>query len=250
MRQGRDLEEYVAERFCEETGKKVRRTNFMYSNKQYPFMIANVDRLVVGENAGLECKTASAYSEDQWTNGNIPAHYVIQCNHYMAVTGAQRWYLAVVVLGRAFHFVCIERDQSTINALIEIEKSFWYDNISKGIPPSPDGSEATEAFLRTHYNTAQSGKSIQLSGFDEELQRHKELIELISKLEVEKRTIEEQIKISMDDAETAYTDNYVISWKLFEQDRLDTKRLKDENPELYNEYKKKISSRRFVIKVA
>ena len=30
MRQGRDLEEYVAKRFMEETGKKVRRSNFMY----------------------------------------------------------------------------------------------------------------------------------------------------------------------------------------------------------------------------
>lgn len=250
MRQGRDLEDYVATRFCEETGKKVRRTNFMYVNKQYPFMFANVDRLVVGENAGLECKTASAYSEDQWANGNVPAHYVVQCNHYMAVTGAERWYLAVVILGKAFHFVCIERDKETINALIEIEKSFWYENVSKAFPPRPDGSQATEAFLKSHYGIANAGKTIHLSGFDEDLQRHKELDDLISKLEVEKRTIEEQIKISMDDAELAYTDNYIISWKQFEQDRLDTKRLKDENPDIYDTYKKKISSRRFAIKVA
>lgn len=125
-----------------------------------------------------------------------------------------------------------------------------YSNISKGIPPRPDGSEATEAFLRTHYNTVKSDKTIQLSGFDEELQRHKELVELISKLEVEKRIIEEQVKMLMDDAETAYTENYIIRWTLFEQDRLDTKRLKNENPELYDEYKKKITSRRFVIKEA
>ena len=30
MRQGRDLEEYVARRFMEETGKKVRRANAIY----------------------------------------------------------------------------------------------------------------------------------------------------------------------------------------------------------------------------
>ena len=62
MRQGRDLEDYVARRFMEETGLKVRRSNVMYQSETYPFMLANVDRLISGENMGLECKTASAYS--------------------------------------------------------------------------------------------------------------------------------------------------------------------------------------------
>ena len=88
MRQGRDLEQYVAERFCEETGKKVRRANAIFSHSELPFMLANVDRLVVGENAGLECKTASAFSADKWADGSIPPEYEVQCNHYMAVTGA------------------------------------------------------------------------------------------------------------------------------------------------------------------
>ncbi|MCM1128212.1 MAG: YqaJ viral recombinase family protein, partial [Lachnospiraceae bacterium] len=79
MRQGRDLEEYVAKRFMEETGLKVRRSNKMYQSREHPFMLADVDRLVVGEDAGLECKTASAYSADKWKDGEIPAHYLIQC---------------------------------------------------------------------------------------------------------------------------------------------------------------------------
>ncbi len=56
MRQGRDLEEYVARRFMEATGLKVRRSNMMYRNSRYPFMLADVDRFIVGEDAGLECK--------------------------------------------------------------------------------------------------------------------------------------------------------------------------------------------------
>ncbi len=54
MRQGRDLEEYVAYRFCEETGKRCRRKNAILKNTDYPFAHANVDRWVVSENAGLE----------------------------------------------------------------------------------------------------------------------------------------------------------------------------------------------------
>ena len=59
VRQGHDLEDYVAQRFMEKTGLKVRRSNFMYRSVEHPFMIADVDRLVIGEDAGLECKTAS-----------------------------------------------------------------------------------------------------------------------------------------------------------------------------------------------
>ena len=67
-------------------------------------MIADVDRLVVGEDAGLECKTASACNADKWKDGDIPLHYVMQCCHYMAVTGKRIWYIAAVILGR--EFVC------------------------------------------------------------------------------------------------------------------------------------------------
>ena len=72
IRIGNDLEQYVAQRFMEATGLKVRRSNFMYRSKEHPFMIADVDRLVIGEDAGLECKTASAYSADKWDDGKIP----------------------------------------------------------------------------------------------------------------------------------------------------------------------------------
>lgn len=82
IRIGHDLEDYVAKRFTEASGLKVRKSNYMYRSVEHPFMIADVDRLVVGEDAGLECKTASAYNADKWKDGDIPLHYVMQCYHY------------------------------------------------------------------------------------------------------------------------------------------------------------------------
>ena len=97
MRQGRDLEEYVARRFMEETGKKVRRANAIFYKEEQPFMLANVDRLIVGENAGLECKTASAYSADKWKDGHIPESYGCdrgRCLVYRLCDSWKRIYLA------------------------------------------------------------------------------------------------------------------------------------------------------------
>ncbi len=153
MRQGRDLENYVAQRFCESAGVRARHSNMMYRSKENPFMIADVDRLVVGEEAGLECKTANAYNADKWKDGQIASHYLIQCCHYMAVTGKKAWYIAVVIMGREFKYVRIERDEAMIQKLTAIEKEFWEKHVLKGVMPAPDGSEACDKLLAQYYHS-------------------------------------------------------------------------------------------------
>lgn len=147
MRQGREFEDYVARRFMEATGKKVRRANFMYYDEKNPFMLADVDRMVSGENAGLECKTASPYLAERWKNGKIPLFYQIQCHHYMSVCGADAWYIAVLVYGREFKFQRIERDERIQSDLIQIEKDFWESHVLKHKMPDPDGSKLADSVL-------------------------------------------------------------------------------------------------------
>lgn len=153
IRQGHDLEDYVARRFMEETGLKVRRSNYMYRSNEYPFMIADVDRFIIGEDAGLECKTASAYNADKWKDGEIPLHYIMQCYHYMAVTGKHTWYIAAVILGREFIYRRLEWDDALITQLIKAEKYFWTEHVEKGIMPAPDGSKACDAVLEQYFHT-------------------------------------------------------------------------------------------------
>ncbi len=154
MREGRDLEDYVAKRFMEASGLKVRRANVMYASSNYPFMIADVDRLVTGRKngiTGLECKTASPDNASKWKNGRIPAHYIIQCYHYMAVLGAESWYIAVMVYGKEFKYMKLERDEEIIQSLIRIEENFWKNNVLERIMPELDGSDAAEAFINRHF---------------------------------------------------------------------------------------------------
>lgn len=250
MRQGRDLEQYVAERFMEATGKKVRKSNVIYGNKEYPFMFANVDRLVVGEGVGLECKTASAYSADKWNDGNIPPHYLIQCFHYMAVTGAKAWYIAVVILGKEFKYAKIERDEELIQNLIKIEKDFWENHVMKRVMPNPDGTEVSEELIKQYFSKADFNKAVSLHGFDDKLKRREELECIIKRLDKEKKQIEQEVKIYMEDAEIAVSDEYTVSWKNIITQKLDSKRLKEELPEIYTKYEMPIYSRRFTIKSA
>lgn len=250
MRQGRDLEEYVARRFTEETGKKVRRSLAMYQHEQYPFMLANVDRLVVGEKAGLECKTANAFQAFQWKDGKIPPHYEIQCHHYLAVTGLESWYLAVVILGVGFQLTEIRRDERMIQNLIKIEKDFWENHVLKGLPPEPDGSEACEALIRSFYPSSARQSILLPDSFNKKLDRREELQRLIEKLQEEQRQIEQEVKLYMKEGEMAVNERYRVTWSEVKSSRLDAKRLKEEQPEIYRDFSKVTTSRRFSVKAA
>ena len=249
MRQGRDLEDYVARRFMEATGKKVRRANAMYYHEDHPFMLADVDRMIVGESAGLECKTASPYMEDKWKDGNVPVHYLIQCHHYMAVCGADAWYIAALILGRGFIYYRIERDEELISSLIQIETDFWKEHVLKKVLPAPDGSETADKAIAEYFRQS-SAVSIPLNGFDKKLERRQELLEVMKRMETEKRKIDQELKLYLGEAEMAENEHFRVSWKSVESSRLDEKRLKEEEPEVYEKYKKAVTSRRFTVKAA
>ena len=250
VRQGHDLEGYVAQRFMEATGKKVRRSNSMYCHEKYPFMIADVDRLVTGEDAGLECKTANAYNADKWKDGKIPLHYVVQCYHYMAVTGKKTWYIAAVILGMDFVYYKLEWDNALIRQLIETEKNFWLGHVVAGKMPEPDGSASCDEVLWQYFHTAEKGSAIRLDGFDEKLGRREDILSQIEELKKEQSRIEQEVKLQMKGHELAASGRYRISWSNVDTARFDTKRFKEDEPELYNSYTKVSSSRRFQVKAA
>nr|DAH61415.1 MAG TPA: Exonuclease [Caudoviricetes sp.] len=248
MRQGRDFEDIVAKRFCEETGKKVRRCNYIIQHDEYPFMLANVDRLVVGESAGLECKTCSAYNADKWNDGKIPMHYEIQCHHYMAVTGLDKWYIACLILGVGFVWHTIERDEEIIKSLESVEEDFWNRYIIGKEIPDPDGSTAYTEMIKQIYPESSDESPVDLYGYDSQIDRIMEINDLMRTLETEKSQIEQSIKVYMKEAERAESNNYRVTWKTTVSNRIDSSRLKKEMPDVYKKYLKPSESRRFTIK--
>lgn len=249
MRQGRDLEQYVAERFMEATGKKVRRRNAMLQHPEHHWMLANIDRWVVGENAGFEAKTTSVLNRAKFSQGEFPPNYYVQCVHYMAVTGAERWYLGVLVLNKAFHVFTIERDENEIAALIEAEKHFWTNHIMKQIPPAPDGSESTSEIIKQLFPEAKEGFTASLYGYEDKIQAYLDLNAQIKELEKKKEAIKQELQMAIDEAEIGRAQGYIVEWKNQVRQTLDTKKLKSEHAEIYEKYLKPAQTvRRFMIK--
>lgn len=238
MRQGRDLEDYVAQRFMEATGKKVRRRNAILQHPEYPFMTANIDRWVVGENAGFEAKTTSVLNRAKFNQGEFPPNYYVQCMHYMAVTGADRWYLAVLVLNKAFYVFTIERDEAEIQTLIDAEKDFWENHVLKQIPPAPDGTESTSELIKQLFPEAREREEIALYGHEDKIQQYLELDAQVKELTQKRDALKQELQLAMSDAEIGRAQGYVIEWKNQVRQTLDTKRLKKEQAEIYTNYLK------------
>lgn len=231
MRQGRDLEEYVAQRFSEATGKRVKRCNAILYNPAYSHSHADVDRMIVGENAGLECKTTSTLDVKQFRGVEFPEKYYAQCVHYMAITGADRWYLAVLVLGKEFHVYTLERDEAEIRALMDAETAFWEQYVETDTPPAADGAESTTDAIRTIY--ADSSQSICiLFGRETLLEEYMALKSQSKALDARISEIQNTIMEDMQDAERGECGAYTVIWKAQERETFQRKEFEKAHPEI------------------
>lgn len=211
MRQGRDLEEYVAQRWAKETGRKVRRVNAILHNPEYPFAHADVDRMVTGANEGLECKTTFSLDLKKFHNVEFPVQYYAQCVHYLAVTNAERWHLAVLVFGKGFFTYTLERNQAEIDALMRAEKDFW-QLVESDTPPGIDESEASAAALQAVFPIS-SPTTAAIFGRDMMLKEYFDLRKAKGKLDERITEIENTIKSDMGEAESGECGIYRVSWK-------------------------------------
>ena len=252
MRQGRDMEDYIASRFCEATGKRVRRINAICISDEHKFMLADYDRVIVGERAGLEIKTVSPYSADKWSDGKIPIHYNLQCQHYLAVSGFERWYVCALIWGQELIIRTIERDEELIQNLIKIEKRFWEQNVLAGVMPEPDGSKQAGELLAKYY-PSEKGKKVVLSDkLSVQLKRREQLAELIKKMETEKKVIEQTLLKYLGENNSTEAENsqFLVRWTSYTRSSIDTDSLKREAPDVYERYKKTSSANKLTIKAA
>lgn len=249
MRIGRDLEAYVADRWAEATGKKYRRTNFMYCHDRYDFIRANVDREVIGEKAGLECKTTSVYNKSDFENGEIPLAYYCQCQHYMAVMGYERMYLAVLALGKAFYHFVIDRSEEEINTLLENEVEFWKQHVENGIPPEPDGSESAAVAIRAMQGESSRPEALKLMmQYEADLAHLNALNGQIKALQQEAEAIRQALMLALGEAESGESEQYVLSYRPQNRVNVDLAALREKYPQAYKECSKNIQYRTLKIK--
>lgn len=248
MRQGTDLEQYVANRFTEDTGKKVKKCNKILQHPDYPWMLANIDRKVQGENAGLECKTTSPFSKFKFNEGEINPHYYWQAMHYMAVTGADKWYVAIVVLGKDFQVFEIARNESEIQRLIDAEQDFWENHVLRKEPPLPTGGEADDEAIAVLYPEGDDGENVlDMADMEDALNLRAYKVQQRDDLDAEIKEIDQRVKLALGEFQRGVSTGWRVNWTNTSTSRVDTKLLKAKYPQIAEEVTKTTTGRRFSI---
>lgn len=244
---GTYLEEFVAQKFAEVAGKKVRNCNYSFLNSEYPFAIANIDREIVGEDAGLEIKTTDSLNLKKFKNGEYPANYYCQCVHYMAITGKKRWYLAVLIGNKEFKWFTIERDEAEIAALMGAEKAFW-ECVKNDTPPAIDGSKATTESIKAIYADSDDESTVDLMAYKKDLAIYTALGQEIKELQAQQDEAANRIKAFMGESSGGFCDDYKVSWQSRNRKTFDVKGFAEAHPDIdISTYYKETSYRVFKI---
>ena len=238
---GHRLEPIVAERFSERFGLEIIDAPVMLQHPTYPWMLANVDRFIVegGEIVGiLEVKTAGLRMADYWEGDDVPDHYWLQVQHYLACCGLDFAYLTVLIGGQEQRDYRIERDELAIADLIAKEGDMWA-HVEAKIAPDVDGSESTKDTLGEMW-IPEEGSVTDLP--DEAIDLIVGLAALAEKrkeIEAEETLGQNELKALLAEHEIGRVNGeVVVTWKPQTRKTIDSKRLKAEHPEIAAEYEK------------
>ena len=250
---GNILEPIVATHYSRRSGHRVRRINavLQHPDPKLAWMLANIDREVIGapEVQILECKTAGINGARLWKEG-VPEYVQLQVMHQLAVTGKQAADVAVLLGGQHLEVHRIERDESMIARLIDLERLFW-DYVVSDTPPPADGTASADAALRCLY-PEDNGQTLDFSQHTELASTYLELKAVrqrIAQQETREAQLKQVLQQAMGEATRAEFAEGYISWKKSKDSLgLDVEQMLKDKPYLQARYPKiKTGSRRFLI---
>lgn len=256
MRWGRRLETAVADEFEHETGLHVIGRQDAVHDPDHPWRRVTLDGLVAespnswpGDALGVyEGKTTSDRIGDE-----PPEHYQLQVQYQMAVTGRDRAWVATLHGDRGFRLAIheLERDPAIVDAVCGLVDDFWHDYVLTGTPPPIDGSAVTTRAISLALAQSDPGTATTRDDLADLVDELRLARERQKALDAEVAEMENTIRLALGDAETLLVDGTVaVTWKTSTSQRLDTKTLEQDHPDLVAAYRRPSTSRRFLLKKA
>lgn len=241
---GSQLEGVIIRAFTRQTKLKVKRprkrfdTNFWFLNEDYGYPMSCLLDGITQDSTGpavVEAKSSGGNWSGEWEEGGgIPLMYWFQVQHQLAVTGWQHAYVPALVGGKLYLPDVVERDDEVISLITDKERVFWNDHVLAGVPPAIDGHEATSAAIKRQYGHAEPGMSVVIQ--DPEVERlvesYRGANESITMLTEEKDAIGNQLRAVIGTNESAVIGSYAVSLKETTRSRIDTKALREQEPEV------------------
>lgn len=233
---GNVLEPLIANEYAIRTGSVVHKATKPIISNQYPFMIGNLDYLLVHANAILECKTASIYQKEEWGENDtdfIPQEYLLQVAHYAIITDVEFVDIAVLIGGQEFKIYKYTRNKELENTIINIEKTFWNNHVICHIPPPP---KTIKDITYLYPSSKEGSKFVADYKLDTSIAIYNNLKSQIKDIEEEMQSVKVKILETIKDNEIIVDKNgkKLASYKFQSRSNLDINLLKHCDEALYN----------------
>lgn len=254
---GHVLEDIVASEYNLRTGQRLFNAGVSFASKKEPWKLANVDRFILDDKDNivgiLEVKTTSAFNNSSWSKGDVPLSYLAQLNWYLHVLDLQYGAICVLVGGNRFYsFEFFRNDEWLNNFILPTVDKFWNVNVQNLKEPDYIGSDAEEELINKLYpaSTAKNNE-LQLDNENVEvlLKEFDSTKKKIKSMEKYATQISNKLKSLMGDYVVALTPIGKIQWKPQTQNRIDTKLLQAEYPDIARKVTKQVQFRKFTYKI-
>jgi putative phage-type endonuclease len=213
---GNKLESPILEAYSERTGRHTRKAGKLLRSTEHPWALCTLDgetwQTAANDAWPLEIKNVGTFKAGEWVDGP-PAHYFLQVQQQMLVTGSEQATIAALIGGQRMVWADVQRDETTIRRIVVQGRNFW-ERIQARDVPAPDGSEGAKRALAALYpvgsgTVIMSGAALDVADRLEALKAERKRI--ADEIEI----IENTVRAALGDAETgALTDGRSFSWKL------------------------------------
>lgn len=236
VRFGQLLEPVILQEFARRIGQKVVAPQLTLVHPSAP-IVASPDGWIPALNEGVEIKTADKDEADEFgepESDQVPLRYLVQCTTYMSVTKASKWYLAVLIGGNDFRVYQIPRDEQLIEAIEFGAREFWR-HVETHQPPDPATPEDVKLRWPKDLGTSIVATP-EIEALCSDLAEAKATLKLAEDRET---TLKAQIQTFMGAHAQLVDGNGTLlaTWrKNRDSERIDSKRLRAEQPEIYSQY--------------
>lgn len=246
---GRALEPVIRQQYAERTGRAVLVPDGILRHPSHSFMLANLDGMTEDRRV-VEIKTARvAQGWGEPGSDEVPQDYLLQVQHYMAVTGFDVADVAVLIGGSDFRLYEVPADRELQELLIDAEASFWR-NVEQGIPPEP----VSYADMQTRFGRASREGTVEAESDPDVLvavAKLRAIRETMKTMEADEEAQQAVIMKALGENDTlTIAGQPAVTWKAAKpSQRFDSNAFKAVYPALYAEFLKTGEpSRRFLLK--
>lgn len=243
---GQRLEPVVREWLAEEIGRPIAVPRETFFSVPLPFLFGNLDGVAGDE--GVEIKTGDKFTAHEFgevETDQVPVRYVLQCMHYMVVTGFKRFHLGALLGGNDARHYVIEYDLELASMLVQRARAFWQHIETRTPPDAVNLHDADKRWPRSSERAVLASTEVVLA------------IEQLKALRAQEKALAETadaaeltLKVFIGDADTL-TDaqgRRLASWKSQSRESFDTKAFTESHPDLAAQFRKVSNYRVFRIK--